>query len=926
MTLNGGIDYKLKSYDERQMSVYKNFNFGLSHLNPNPAYKKSHTLTIRQVYEIVKKGGGIHKVEDIKQKISYIQTHTKVEAEFIKKSLPSFTASAEFVDIKSKNADKTYTQIMCFDFDKLTYERTGQALAELQSWEFAMLVFKSPSGNGIKLFVCVDSKEQQHELIYKCLEQFFKDKFDLLADMQCIDYSRLCFFSHDSNAYFNAEAPFIATNELVHKYQDIVKEHSSNSLDVDNIDYGAINTSSTKAIFYGLIDQLLLSEVSWMDGKRNRLLIEICQLKRWGVTYQECLTELMLFINGRFTKDYNAATLPKKLEYNWKHYFNSYEVSDPGKTNGLLINDYLAEQKVYIISELLAKRLIFIDAPTGSGKTTLIKQLAEELNFKTDILMPTTALVDQQTDIVGITGNKALTIEQVNAKVLACCYNSISKIQDRSSEMLVIDEAHSMVSDYGFKSKTIQDIQLHLNRYDYIIYISGSMLTLKGYYSTENLLRFEKKNCFDYEYQLIELEDGVTDKDYFISSIDSTKLNVFYQNDKNVLDSLYAYLVAEGYKVAYVSRDKKDRDEYIGIVKNSSLRGYDVLLTTCVIQAGVNITDCDREAVVTFGKRTDLIDYIQFTARFRKSKPSVRIIHSKRLGQLRLNDNSALLDRIVIEKQMLEKAKEKNHSRTIDFNYLEAKRIVKGYDLVFEDYDGNYIVDTFRLLYESYQTLCYNIRCNVRVLKHFLNQYHFTEVQADSLVVDEAKTKKLKRACRNNSQEIKQRRDRVISSILSGNHTFHNTTDKVTREVENRYMFLSEFLSDGDIKKDMSLLTSRASFERYQCRVTYILAEADIKAKKQVADKVLLDFKRLEYIEKQIKVNHTYTGLQLRQMLQKTGFEIGGSNYINNSLGILYTIERSRNGLNYTIMRRITRSELITRKCFVETVAEECLF
>ncbi|PVY42834.1 BT4734/BF3469 family protein [Pontibacter virosus] len=926
MIPNGATDYKNKTYEERQISIYKNFNDGLSYLNPNPYYRRTHSFTIKEVYDVVRNGGSVHGVEDIKDKVAYIQTHTKLEHEFIKKSLPSFTVSANFKDRRSIAAEKKYTQIIGFDFDKLTAEETARALDELKEWEASMLVFRSPSGKGIKLFVCVDSQEEQHVLIYRCFELYFKERFDLIADMQCIDCTRLCFFSHDPDAYYNGEARFVSTKQLTDKYRHVISVNTTSYEGLDTIDYSIVNTSSIKTIFYGFVDQLLLNNVSWTDGKRNRFLMEICKLKKWGVTFQECLAELMVFVDERFTNEYNAHTIPEKLAYNWQHYFKGFQLANSDKANHYQINDYLTEQKEFIKEELLAKRIIFVDAPTGAGKTTLIKQLANELNLKTDILMPTTAMVEQQFDIIGITGSKALSAEQVKANVLACCYNSISKIQDRSSKMLVIDEAHSLVSDYGYKHKTIQEIQRQLNRYEYIIYLSGSMLTLDGYYSSDNHLSFEKKNRFDYEYQIVELEDGVTDKDYFISGIEQGKLNVFYQNDKTVLDSLFTYLTGEGYAVAYISRDKKDRDEYKGIVENSSLRGYDVLLTTCVIQAGVNITDCDREVVITFGRRTDLIDYIQFTARFRTNSPFVRIIHSNKMGALRISDISELLDRIEIEKQMLAKAREKNSTRIIDFDFLEADCIVKGYDLVFEDCDGNYITDSFRLLYENYQTLCHNTRSNVRVLKHYLSQFHFTEINKGAVAVDEAKSKKLKKVSRNNTKELKERRDRVVNSILSGNHVFYNATDNVTREVESRYYFLSKHFTDNDISQRVELLKSKAPFERYQQRVTYFLAKADIKAGKQVSDKVLVEYRRLEHLEKQIKVNHTYTGVQLKQMIRVVGFDTSGRNYINNSLGILYTFERSRNGSNYTITGRIQKSELITRTHSVVPVVEECLF
>ncbi|KAA3436724.1 BT4734/BF3469 family protein [Rufibacter hautae] len=915
MTINDGKENTNKPYNNRQISIYRNFNHGLCELNKDPFYKKTHSLTIKHIHEVVKLGGDLHGVDDYKKKISHIRVTNKAKHEFIKKGLPSFTVSADFEENRKIGHPMAYTQIMCFDFDNLTTAQTVAFLKKLKKWEYTLLAFRSPSGTGVKLFICVDSYENQHTIVYKCLELYLVGLFGLATDPSCVDYSRLCFFSYDRDAYYNPLASCINTKQLMVRYQGSLGNSGNESgMDLEIIDYSAVNTGSVSSVFHSLVNQLRENGLDWIDGQRNSFLLEICKLKKWGITLHEAVAETMSFINRRYTSDYNEATIPEKLRYHWQNYYSCYDIPEPPKAAKLQVQQYLTEHIETIKAELQEKRIIFIDAPTGAGKTTLIKRLAKEMQLKTDILMPTTALVEQQTDITGITGKKALTAAQVEADVLACCYNSIAKVQERGSRLLVIDEAHSLVSDYGFKNKTVQDIQRNLARYDYIIYLSGSMLTLNGYYSPENLLSFEKKSRFNYEYQIVELSQGSTDKEYFISNIDTMKLNVFYQNDKSVLDNLYQYLTKEGYNVAYISRDKKEEAEYRGIVENSSLKGYDVLLTTCVIQAGVNITDCDKEPVITFGRSADLIDYIQFTARFRSDKPLIKIIHSNRVSKLKLSDISGLKDRIEIEKQMLEKANERNKVRHYGSTYLEADSIVKGYDMVFEDYEGNYITDNFRLLYANYLTLCHNVKSNVRLLKRYLSQYHFTEIGHESVEVDRGKSKQLKKVSRNNSAEIKVRTQKVIDSILSGTHIFNESTDKVTVEIERKYRLLSNYLTSRDIKNKTSLLTSNSLFELNKSRITYILAEKEITAERKVDDNVQVQYERLKNLESLLTDNTTYSGKKLRAMIKSCGLDTIGKSYINNTLGVLYYFDRSRNGQSYTVKGRIKETELISKK------------
>ncbi|WP_224997671.1 BT4734/BF3469 family protein [Cesiribacter sp. SM1] len=898
-----------KQHVDRSISIWRNTNSGLSDLNPNPFYKKYNTLNVKQVFEVIKSGGGVHQVDNIKPKIEYIQTHTKQEYEYIKLSLPSFTVSADFEDRRDKKADKIYTQILGFDFDKMSSQQVTQAYDRLKEYPATLLLFKSPSGKGLKVFIKSDCTESEHDQFYRCMALSFKSQFDLDADMQCIDYTRLCFFSYDSDAYLNEESHIAPASEIIRKYKHLVTDSSTSNSEVDSFDYSAVNTENIKSLFDSFINTLQASGVDWIDGQRNKFLLEICKVKKFGISFNECLTELLTFINGRYTNDYNAKSIPEKLAYNWKNYFKEYKPLDSGPVDQnqsqLKISHYLTEQKDLIKSNLLDKRILFIDAPTGSGKTTLVKALASELNLKTDIIMPTTALVEQQADISGITGRRALTVDMVKADVLACCYNSINKIQDRQSKLLVIDEAHSLVSDYGYKSNTIQDIQRQLNNYEYIIYLSGSMLPLEGKYSPENLLSFEKVNRFKYQYQLIRLDEKVSNKDYFISGLEAGKLNVFYKNDKTELDKLYTFLTeVRGLKVAYVSSDKKDRLEYTGITKNASLNGYDVLLTTCVIQAGVNINECDREAVITFGSGSTLIDYVQFTARFRKQVPAIKIIHSGKLGQIQLPDNEELKARMDLELKHLEQAREKNKNRDWCFNAANVDKIVNSLDYVFEDVNGEYQKDSYCLLYNNYQTLNDNIRSNVRVLKHYLEQFNFIEVEADSISIDKEDVKEIKQVGRNVRKEKKLKIESIIDSMFKGTHTFNQHLDSTTDELEKKYIFLSQYLSNDEIKKQ-NLLTSKKDYDIVESRIKYNLVEKEIKAGNQVSNSALVNYQRLKNLEKQIQVNTTYTNKELKDLIVKAGFTTTSKNYISKSLGVLFDYSASSNFLNYTIIRKL---------------------
>jgi len=127
----------------------------------------------------------------------------KEEADTKKKKLLAFTPSAVFEEKRQMPFLKMYNGFVHLDFDKLTPEQLQAAFAIISSIPYTFVCFISPSGNGLKVLIEVNTGLVNHEQAYLQVTQFYEKATGLKADPSCKDVTRLCFVSYDPNLYKN---------------------------------------------------------------------------------------------------------------------------------------------------------------------------------------------------------------------------------------------------------------------------------------------------------------------------------------------------------------------------------------------------------------------------------------------------------------------------------------------------------------------------------------------------------------------------------------------------------------------------------------------------------------------------------------------------------------------------------------------------
>jgi hypothetical protein len=172
-----------------------------SKYTPISFYKKltdkgSTEISFERVFELIQSGEGFKTtIEKIRKEPD------KVKRDAIKKSLPAVTISGMFGESRKVEKLKYHSGFIQIDFDEV--KNIKQSIEQLQKDKFSFSVFISPTGKGIKLIVKIPPDKGTHINSFFQLEKYYLDMFQLKADKQCKDVSRLLFLSWDENLFVN---------------------------------------------------------------------------------------------------------------------------------------------------------------------------------------------------------------------------------------------------------------------------------------------------------------------------------------------------------------------------------------------------------------------------------------------------------------------------------------------------------------------------------------------------------------------------------------------------------------------------------------------------------------------------------------------------------------------------------------------------
>jgi hypothetical protein len=128
-----------------------------------------------------------------------------------KKKLPAVLWSGSFSQ-RNKDALLQHSGLLCADLDALGDQLVAVRTKLLESPHLWAL-FLSPTGNGLKCVFRVRADAGKHKASFHAIEEHVGELSGIQIDKACSDVARLCFLSHDPNAYLNDSAVELAPLE-----------------------------------------------------------------------------------------------------------------------------------------------------------------------------------------------------------------------------------------------------------------------------------------------------------------------------------------------------------------------------------------------------------------------------------------------------------------------------------------------------------------------------------------------------------------------------------------------------------------------------------------------------------------------------------------------------------------------------------------
>lgn len=488
-------------------------------------------------------------------------------------------------------------------------------------------------------------------------------------------------------------------------------------------------------------------------------------------------------------------------------------------TTHLVVNKFLSEKEKEIFSIIKSQKLTAIDAPTASGKTTLLLNLIElfkKLGLKVVFALPTQILTKsvykdaiknnnnndiQQTslfpvpktfaiknnnnDVAILCGGVHVASDYLDKSLIVTTYDKLRSVSDISERILIVDESHNLVSAFSYRANAVRYFQTAFKTAAKTVLLSGThndlMLNVFGFHKIKiKQLKQQNVKIFDYEtndftskaMQLLEQRENSNNVDVILMN-SNEQLEIF----KSLIIKKFNYSNDE---ICILNSDTKDSDIYLSIINDKKIKeGVKIVLATQIIAEGISIENKNLGKFIGISTRhqrlsTELIK--QATARFRKLSnidfylilPSEHVLSSSYLtNKLNTFEHEVLKAKAqILELKSIASDRKKYLSDVLEYdeffnNHIENTTF---YRTVFETTFGAFEVDKLCILSEILEEQ--NKHRNNLVLVSELQEYEniiFADVKhADGNFKDEIEAYELKKYVTEQRQTIKLEKERAL--------------------------------------------------------------------------------------------------------------------------------------------------------------------
>lgn len=212
----------------------------------------------------------------------------KVEADARKSGMTAVTPSGTFVKCRNNDALDEYSGIICIDLDHIDTQGLDieNLNKDLTKDGFVCVVHKSVGGNGLAVFIKLDSGAEMHLSAFFQVTDYIQKKYGVKVDQSCKDIARQRYLSYDPDIYYNPQS--------------------------------AVFNVIDPGIFKDILEQIQFTEnIQVMEeGSRNTFLHQLsCNCARAGVP----TSELIKYCIPRYlAKDFPASEIMSTIESGYR--------------------------------------------------------------------------------------------------------------------------------------------------------------------------------------------------------------------------------------------------------------------------------------------------------------------------------------------------------------------------------------------------------------------------------------------------------------------------------------------------------------------------------------------------------------------------------------------------------------------------------
>jgi len=155
------------------------------------------TINILDIYNLIKDS----EYQDVTQKLRSISD--KNEARLFKANHFDYVCFSGVFSMRSNKSLIQHSELIVLDFDHLECVESLKELLIVDKELETELLFKSPSGDGLKWVVKIDLSIANHQEYFIGIRNYLKHTYGVDVDGSGKDVARACFLPYDKNVFIN---------------------------------------------------------------------------------------------------------------------------------------------------------------------------------------------------------------------------------------------------------------------------------------------------------------------------------------------------------------------------------------------------------------------------------------------------------------------------------------------------------------------------------------------------------------------------------------------------------------------------------------------------------------------------------------------------------------------------------------------------